>query len=58
MKTKVSTEQALRNAAASVKMEGFVLSDSLMKLCKDAMEGKISYEEYLSIVKKQAGVSV
>jgi hypothetical protein len=50
----ITTDQALQNAAASVRMEGFELSDEIMKLCKEAMDGKISYSEYLSTLKERA----
>ena len=56
MERKISTEQALKNAAASVRMEGFDPSERSMRLCKDVLDGKMSFDDYLSFLKKRAGV--
>ncbi|MCL2489088.1 MAG: antitoxin VbhA family protein [Oscillospiraceae bacterium] len=56
MERKISTEQALKNAAASVRMEGFDPSERSMRLCKDVLDGKMSFDEYLAFLKKRAGV--
>jgi len=38
-------------------MEGFKVSEATLKLCKEVLDGNLSYEEYLDVIKKRAGMS-
>ena len=52
----MTVERAIRNAKASVEMEGFVISDETMELCRQLLEGKITDEEYRHRILVNAGV--
>ena len=54
----MSIERAIANAKASVEMEGFVISSDTVALCKQLLEHKISYDEYLCMAFAKAGVAV
>ena len=47
---------ALDNAIASVEMEGFVFSEGEKELCKKALEGKITKEEFIKILLERCRV--
>ena len=49
---------ALDNAIASVEMEGFVFSEGEKELCKKAIEGKITKEEFIKILLERCRVAV
>jgi len=57
MNDKISTEQALKNAAASVEMEGFHLSPQVLELCAKALSRQIDRADYLAALKNMSGVS-
>lgn len=46
----VTTEQALKNAVASAKMEGLNPTEQDLKLIKDFVGNKISHEEFVNSV--------
>ena len=50
-------EQIIENAAASVEMEGYTI-DSKSKECQKLLRNEITMQEYISLVKKKAGVKV
>lgn len=49
-------EKAIKNAEASVNMEGLHVSDSSKELCKKLLKGEITFDEYLKIT--LAGVEI
>ena len=51
-------EQTIANAAASVEMEGFSVSDQMKDLCRALLNKEISFEEYMEAVKASVGVTV
>ena len=53
----MSIEKAIANATASLEMEGFQVDKKSMDLCRKLLEGKITMEEYIAIVKTEAGVT-
>jgi len=52
----MTVERAIKNAAASVEMEGFTISPETLELCRQLLERQISYEEYKCAVLENAGV--
>lgn len=50
---KVTTEQALKNAVASSKMEGLVPTAGDLKLIRKYVTGKITHDEFLNIIKAE-----
>lgn len=58
MERVVTAEQALKNAAASVEMEGFRVSEEAKELCRQVLNGQMDYATYLALVKQRAGVAV
>lgn len=51
-------EQSIKNASASLLMEGFVVDEQVKAWCKKLLSGQITIEEYISLVKEKAGVMV
>ena len=49
---------ALSNAEASLKMEGFSVSEQTKSLCAKLLSQEITMAEYLEFVKQKAGVIV
>lgn len=45
-----SVEKAVATAAASVEMEGFIVTEADKELCAKLLRGEISKQEYISIV--------
>ncbi|MGM9552201.1 MAG: hypothetical protein ACI3XA_08110 [Clostridia bacterium] len=54
----MSTDKAIENAIASVKMEGYQIDGECVGWCKKLMEKEISMEEYIALVKQKSGVIV
>lgn len=52
----MSIDNTIENAVASVKMEGFQIDNESLIWCKQLLEGKIDFEQYLFLVKQKAGV--
>ena len=50
-------EKAINNAAASVEMEGYHIDEQSKEWCRQLLRKEITTEEYISLVKKKAGVS-
>lgn len=50
-------EKAIKNASASVEMEGFSIDERSKMLCKKLLLNEITMEEYISFIKQKAGVS-
>ena len=47
----VSVETAIRNAEASLRMEGMQPTPEVLRDCKKVLDGELSYEEYIASVK-------
>ena len=52
----MSIDGAIENAVASLKMEGFEIDEESINWCKELLENKIDFEQYLLLVKQKAGV--
>ena len=50
MNQPVSTERAIRNAAASVEMEGFTVTDYSKDLCRKLLNKEITKAEYIRFI--------
>ncbi len=48
---------AVENATASIEMEGFKVSEESKAMCEKVLDGKMSFEEYLTYSLKRAGVT-
>lgn len=48
MDKKITTNKAIKNAIASVKMEGFRTSDSLENQCKLILQGKLDLKDCIN----------
>lgn len=51
-------EKAIKNASASVEMEGFSIDEQSKILCKKLLLNEITMEDYISLVKQKVGISV
>ena len=49
-------EKAIYNALASVKMEGFIVSDDCIDWCKKLLDKEITMAQYIEFVKASEGV--
>ncbi len=52
----ISNEKAMKISQASVEMEGFHVSQQHIEWCELLLNGKISMQEYIELVKQAAGV--
>lgn len=52
----MSIDKAIENSAASVKMEGFEIDEQCKVWCRKMLQGEITMEEYIVLVKTRAGV--
>lgn len=52
----MSIDKAIANAAASVTMEGYVVDEQCKEWCRSLLQGEITMEEYIVLVKQRAGV--
>lgn len=50
-------EKAIKNATTSVEMEGFSIDEQSKALCRKLMLKEITLEQYISLVKQNAGVN-
>lgn len=51
-------DKAIKNASASVEMEGFSIDEQSKILCKKLLLNKITMDDYIALVKQKAGVNV
>lgn len=51
-------DKAIKNASASVEMEGFSIDEQSKILCKKLLLNEITMEDYIALVKQKAGVNV
>lgn len=54
----MSIEHAIANAAASVEMEGYSINEQSKKWCEMLLCNEITMEDYIALVKQQAGVTI
>lgn len=52
-----TNKEAIENAAASVEMEGFNISEQSKVWCEQLLNHEITFDQYLALALKQAGVS-
>ena len=52
----MSIDRAIQNAAASVEMEGYLIDEQCKDWCRQLLNNEITMEEYIELVKNQAGV--
>ena len=52
-----TNKEAVENAAASIEMEGFNVSEQSKLWCEQLLNHEITFEEYLARALKQVGVS-
>ena len=52
-----TNKEAIENAAASVEMEGLKVSEQSKVWCEKYLNHEISFDQYLALALKQAGVS-
>ena len=50
---KISIETAIRNAEATLRMEGMQPSPVVLRECKRVLDGEISHEQYMSIIREK-----
>ncbi len=51
-------DKAIKNASASVEMEGFSIDKQSKILCKKLLLNEITMEEYILFVKQKAGLTL
>ena len=49
----ISVEMAIRNAEASLRMEGMQPSPEVLRDCKRVLDGEISYEQYILTLRER-----
>ena len=54
----MSTDQAIKIAAASLEMEGYHIDSDCIQLCKKLLNNEINMHEYIVIVKQKAEVLI
>jgi len=47
----MTVDKAINNAIASLKMEGYHIDDESIQHCKELLENKMTWEQYMDIVK-------
>ena len=56
MSDEKTIEKAIKNAAASVEMEGYRIDEQSKEWRRQLLRKEITMEEYISLIKKKAGV--
>lgn len=54
----LTNERIIRNATASLEIEGFTGEDKYKLLCNKLLNKEITMSQYIEIVKKQQGINV
>lgn len=49
----ISTETAIRNAEASLRMEGMQPSPEVLRECKRVLDGEVSHEQYIARLREK-----
>lgn len=52
----MSIDKAIENSAASVEMEGFSIDEQCKNWCRQLLQGELTMEEYIVLVKQRIGV--
>lgn len=47
----MTIDKAINNAIASLKTEGYDIDDESIQHCKELLENKLTWEQYMDIVK-------
>ena len=47
----MTVDKAINNAVASLKMEGYDIDDESIQHCKELLENKLTWEQYMEFVK-------
>lgn len=53
----LSIDKAIENSAASVEMEGYQIDEQCKDWCRKLLQGELTMEEYIVLVKQRAGVT-
>lgn len=53
----MSIDKAIENSAASVEMEGYKIDKQCKEWCRKLLLGELTMEEYILLVKQNAGVT-
>lgn len=54
MQVQHSIKNSIKAADASLRMEGFAVSDACKELCEKLLSGEITFEQYLAYVTAKA----
>lgn len=54
----MSIEKAIENSAASVVMEGYVVDEQCKEWCRKVLQGELTMEEYIVLLKRRVGIVV
>lgn len=49
----MTIDKAINNAIASLKMEGYHIDDESVQHCKELLENKLTWEQYMEFVKQR-----
>ena len=52
----MSIDKSIKNAIASIEMEGYKIDNECVQWCKKLLENEINMEQYITLVKQKAGV--
>ena len=52
----MSIDKAIKNAVASVKMEGYQIDTECVQWCKKLLENEINMEQYIALIKQRSEV--
>ena len=53
----MSIDRAIKNAAASMEIEGYLIDEQCKDWCRKLLQGELTMEEYIVLVKQRAGVT-
>ncbi|MDO4608419.1 MAG: hypothetical protein Q4B40_04425 [Clostridia bacterium] len=51
-------EKSIKNASASLKIEGYSIDEQAKTWCRQLLNGEITMQEYIILAKQKAGVSM
>ena len=52
----MSIDRAIKNAAASIEMEGYMIDEQCKDWCHKLLNYEITMDEYIKLVKEQVGI--
>lgn len=52
----MSIDKAIKDAVASVEMEGYQVDSECVKWCRKLLDKEIDFQEYIALVKQKSGV--